>query len=254
MLDILYTTLNKVPLITAFVTVGIIMWAAYALGKMTNNRIHGSAIAILIGLILAYIGGTITGEKKGISDITLFSGFALMGGGMLRDFAIVSTAFGVKLEELKKAGLAGAVALVVSVVIATVLGAATAYAFGYTSAVDMATIGGGTVTFIVGPVTGAALGASSEVIALSVAAGVVKSIAVMILTPFLAKVAGLDNPAAAAVYGGLMGTTSGVSAGLAATDPKLVPYGALTATFYTGFGCLVVPSVGYMALLALFGN
>ena len=28
-------------------------------------------------------------------------------------------------------------------------------------------------------------------------------------------------------------------AGLAATDPKLVPYGAMTATFYTGLGCLL---------------
>lgn len=28
------------------------------------------------------------------------------------------------------------------------------------------------------------------------------------------------------IYGGLMGTTSGVAGGLAATDPKLVPYGA----------------------------
>ncbi|SOC19141.1 malonate transporter subunit MadM [Rhodobacter maris] len=253
MFDILYSTMEKVPLITAFLTVGVIMWVSYAIGKLTNNRVHGSAIAILVGLILAYVGGEITGGKKGISDVALFSGFALMGGSMLRDFAIVSTAFGVKLEELKKAGLPGVLALIISVIIATVIGAATAYAFGYTSPVDMATIGGGATTFIVGPVTGAALGASSEVIALSVAAGVVKSIAVMILTPFLAKIAGLDNPAAAAVYGGLMGTTSGVSAGLAATDPKLVPYGALTATFYTGFGCLVVPSIGYMTLVALFG-
>ncbi|AZB57973.1 malonate transporter subunit MadM (plasmid) [Cereibacter sphaeroides] len=253
MLDLILSTLNKLPLITAFAIVGIVMWASYALGRLLNNRIHGSAIAIVAGLALAYVGGIVTGGNKGISDITLFSGFGLMGGAMLRDFAIVSTAFGVRLEELKKAGLPGAVALVVSVAVATAIGAGVAYAFGYTNPVDMATIGGGATTFIVGPVTGAALGASSEVIALSVAAGVVKSIAVMILTPFLAKPAGLNNPAAAAVYGGLMGTTSGVSAGLAATDPKLVPYGALTATFYTGFGCLVVPSIGYMILVALFG-
>jgi len=43
----------------------------------------------------------------------------------------------------------------------------------------------------------------------------------------------------------LMGTTSGVTAGLAATDPRLVPYGAMTATFYTGLGCLLCPSVLY---------
>jgi hypothetical protein len=34
------------------------------------------------------------------------------------------------------------------------------------------------------------------------------------------------------VFGGLAGTTS-VSAGLAATDVRLVPYGALVATFHT---------------------
>ena len=54
---------------------------------------------------------------------------------------------------------------------------------------------------------------------------------------------GLDNPHAAMIFGGLIGTTSGVAAGLAATNPKLVPYGALTATFYTGLGVLLCPSV-----------
>ncbi|PTW60402.1 malonate transporter MadM subunit [Breoghania corrubedonensis] len=252
-MDILIHAVTKYPLVTAFVVVGIIMYVATLIGKIFAGRIHPSAIAIVIGLILAYIGGTHTGGKHGLADVSLFSGIGLMGGSVFRDFAIVATAFGVKLEELKKAGLPGVVALLVSIVLSTVIGAATAYAFGYTSAVDMATIGGGAVTFIVGPVTGNALGASSDVIALSVAAGVVKSISVMILTPFLAKTAGLDNPSAAAVYGGLMGSTSGVAAGLAATDARLVPYGALTATFYTGLGCLLVPSVGYMALVALVG-
>ena len=103
-----------------------------------------------------------------------------------------------------------------------------------------------------GPVTGSAIGASSEVIALSVAAGLVKSILVMTLTPFLAKYIGLDNPRSALIFGGLMGTTSGVAGGLAATDPKLVPYGAMTATFYTGLGCLLGPSVIFIAIRALF--
>ena len=49
------------------------------------------------------------------------------------------------------------------------------------------------------------------------------------------------------VYGGTMGTNSGVSAGLAATDPKLVPYGVMAATFYTGLGCLLGPSVLFLA-------
>ena len=56
----------------------------------------------------------------------------------------------------------------------------------------------------------------------------------------------MDNPVTAMVFGGLIGTTSGVAAGLAATDPKLVPYGALTATFYTGLGVLLCPSILYV--------
>ena len=79
------------------------------------------------------------------------------------------------------------------------------------------------MTYIVGPVTGEAIGASDTVITLSVAAGLVKSILVMIGTPLVAKYIGLNNPQSAMVFGGLMGTTSGVAAGLAATDPKLVP-------------------------------
>ncbi len=54
-------------------------------------------------------------------------------------------------------------------------------------------------------------------------------------------------------FGGLMGTVSGVTGGLAATDPKLVPYGALTATFHTGLGCLVAPSLLYFAVRAIIG-
>jgi hypothetical protein len=50
-----------------------------------------------------------------------------------------------------------------------------------------------------------------------------------------------------------MGTTSGVAGGLAATDPKLVPYGAMTATFYTGLGCLLGPSIVFVVIRALFG-
>ena len=241
------------PIVTAFVVVGVITYIAGIVSKSIGGRVAGSAIAICIGLALAYIGGSYTGGTKGLADITLFSGLALMGGKAFRDFAIVSTAFGARLEELKKAGLPGIVSLLVSVSVSIAIGAAIGYAFGYTDPVSLATIGGGATTFIVGPVTGAALGASSEVIALSIAAGVVKSIAIMILTPLVAKSAGLNNPQAAVVYGGLMGSTSGVAAGLAATDPKLVPYGALTATFYTGLGCLLAPSVGYIAIAAVFG-
>jgi malonate transporter MadM subunit len=63
---------------------------------------------------------------------------------------------------------------------------------------------------------------------------------------------GLNNPTSAMVYGGLVGTTSGVAGGLAATDVKLVPYGAMTATFYTGLGTLLCPSIGFMIINAIF--
>jgi malonate transporter MadM subunit len=124
-------------------------------------------------------------------------------------------------------------------------------AFGYRDAISITTIGAGAATYIVGPVTGSAIGATSDIIALSVAAGLVKSILVMTCTPLVARLIGLNNPSSALVFGGLMGTTSGVAAGLAATDPKLVPYGAMTATFYTGVGCLLAPSILYLLVKAI---
>ena len=66
--------------------------------------------------------------------------------------------------------------------------------FGYTDAVSIATIGAGTVTYIVGPVTGAALGASSEVMAIKYCSRISKSVLVMVGTPFIAKYIGLNNP------------------------------------------------------------
>jgi malonate transporter MadM subunit len=129
-----------------------------------------------------------------------------------------------------------------------------AYGFGYRDAVSLTTIGAGAITYLVGPVTGAALGADSAVMALSIATGVFKAVLVMVGTPFVARFIGLDNPRSAVIFGGLMGTVSGVTGGLAATDPKLVPYGALIATFHTGVGCLLAPSVLYFALRAVVGG
>ena len=236
-------------LLTAFALVGLTMAFAYwASDKLTRGRLHGSAIAILIGLILA----AAVGGKKGVADLPVLAGVGLMGGAMLRDLAIVATAFGVKLEEFAKSGVIGAVSLLTGLFTSFLVGGLIAYAFGYRDAVSITTIGAGAATYIVGPVTGAAIGASSEVIALSIAAGLVKAILVMVLTPFLAKPIGLDNPRSAMVFGGLMGTNSGVMAALAATDPKLVPYGAMTATFFTGLGCLLGPSLVFMINRALF--
>ncbi|MEC7993948.1 MAG: malonate transporter subunit MadM, partial [Pseudomonadota bacterium] len=190
---------------------------------------------------------------KGLADVSLFSGLGVLGGAMFRDFAIVATAFGAEMDALKRAGWVGALSVVLGVVLSFVTGAVVAIAFGFTDAVSISTIGAGAATYIVGPVTGTALGADSAVIALSVAAGLVKAILVMVATPLVAKRIGLNNPQSALIYGGLMGTTSGVAAGLAATDPKLVPYGAMTATFYTGVGCLLAPSVLYLSVIPLQG-
>ena len=254
MMEELVKVLVSNQLIFAFALVGITIWFSYWLSDtFTGGRIHGSAIAISLGLVIAWVGGVLEGGNKGIADVEVLAGIGIMGGAMFRDFAIVATAFGVDIRELKRAGIAGVVSVFAGVVVSFVVGVVIAIAFGYDDAVAITTIGAGAVTYIVGPVTGAALGASSEVIALSVAAGLVKSILVMTGTPAVARFIGLDNPQSAMVYGGLMGTTSGVAAGLAATDPKLVPYGAMTATFYTGLGCLLVPSVFFLVIRAMLG-
>lgn len=252
-MDIIESVFVRNNLIVAFAVVGVVMWVSYFLAdKLTNGRIHGSAIAIALGLLAAYFGGVATGGNTGVADVALLGGIGLMGGGMMRDFAIVATAFGVHLSELKKAGIAGVISIFAGVIVSFVVGAAIAVMFGYTDAAAITTIGAGAVTYIVGPVTGEAIGATDAVITLSVAAGLVKSILVMIGTPLVAKFIGLDNPQSAMVFGGLMGTTSGVAAGLAATDPKLVPYGAMTATFYTGVGCLLGPSILFFIVSAIF--
>ncbi|MFP5114922.1 malonate transporter subunit MadM [Bacillaceae bacterium C204] len=253
MLETLGSVFQNNGLIVSFAIVGFTMYLSYFISdKLTKGRIHGSAIAITLGLVLAYIGGVITGGEKGIADISLFTGIGLMGGGMLRDFAIVATAFGANFSEIKKAGVNGVLSLFIGVILSFIVGVCIALAFGYKDAVSLTTIGAGTATYIVGPVTGTAIGASSEVITISIAAGLIKSILTMIGTPFVAKYIGLNNPRTAMVYGGLMGTTSGVAGGLAATDPKLVPYGAVTATFYTGLGCLLGPSVLFLVTKAFF--
>lgn len=242
-------------IVTAFVFVGALTWFSYFLSaRLTRGHIHGSAIAITLGLVLAYFGGVMTGGSKGVADYSLLAGVGILGGAMFRDFAIVATAFGANLEAIKRAGFVAAFSVVLGVVLSFVVGAVTAVIFGYQDAVSITTIGAGAATYIVGPVTGTALGAGSEVIALSVAAGLTKSVLVMVGTPFIAKTVGLNNPQSALIYGGLMGTTSGVAGGLAATDPKLVPYGAMTATFYTGVGCLLAPSVLFLLVRSIMST
>ncbi len=254
-MEIISKFLEKNGIVFTFLVVSLIIYFSELISvKATNKKIPGSAIAIIIGLILAYFGGVASGGEKGIADIKIFSGFGVLGGSMFRDFAIVSTAMGASFIVIKRTGWAGVISLFLGITLSFIGGVLIALLWGYHDAISLTTIGAGACTYIVGPVTGAAIGASSDVIALSIAAGVVKAVFVTIGTPFIAKYIGLNNPHTAMVYGGLMGTTSGVSAGLAATDPKLVPYGALTATFYTGLGCLFCPSLLFIMMKIVFAD
>ena len=93
-MEIINQIIDKNGLIFAFLLVGAIMlFAKLFSNKITNNRIPDVAIAILFGLGLAFLG-----EKKGLADIPLFSGLAILGGSMLRDFSVVATAMGADLN------------------------------------------------------------------------------------------------------------------------------------------------------------
>ena len=257
MTDFLTTVTNLLSqngLLTGFVLVSLLALLANRLSKgLLKDKLQWSAVAMFAALFLSLIGGLITGGKKGLADIDAFSGLAFFGGSMFQEFSIVSLVAGVDIQMFKKYAPVCMLSLAVGLVISFLPGAAVAYLFGYRDAVSITTIGAGAMTFVVGPVTGAALGASSVAIAISVAAGLVKSVTIIVCAPLLAKHIGLDSPKAAVVFGGLMGTKSGTIAGLAATDETLVPFGVLSTAFYTGFGCLLCPSLFY-GIVRLFTN
>lgn len=252
-MDVIEKVFVQYNIVMSFLFVGLIIFAARRLASLTRGRVDYTAIAMIMGLALAYVGGVVSGQGKGgLSNIPMFSGLAIFGGAMFRDYAIIATAIGARWEEIKKAGLAAICSLFVGILSAYTIGVVIAKSFGFTNPIELATIGAGCVTYIVGPVTGTALGASSTVISLSIGAGVVKSVSTMLLTPFVARRIGLDNPKSAMIFGGLMGTTSGTVAALAAVDRRLVPYGALTATFITGLGCIICPSLLYLTTKMIF--
>ena len=67
-------------LILSFAVIGLVVFCSGYISRwLTMGRIQGSAIAILIGLALAYVGGRMTGGSKGLADISYFSGIALLG-------------------------------------------------------------------------------------------------------------------------------------------------------------------------------
>src|SRR6476620_5162545 len=110
MLHMIENVLVGQSMVAAFDVVGAVMWISLLVSKrLSAGRIHGSAIAIVIGLVLAYVGGLVTGGQKGLADIPVFAGIGLMGGAMLRDFAIVATAFEVDAIEARRAGMLGVI-------------------------------------------------------------------------------------------------------------------------------------------------
>src|SRR5258706_10092226 len=105
MWEILLRAARDNGLVTAFAVVGLVVLVSGFLSrKLTFGRVQGSAIAILMGLALAYVGGRMSGGTRGLADLALFAGVGLMGGNMMRDFAIVATAFEVHVEEARRAG------------------------------------------------------------------------------------------------------------------------------------------------------
>ena len=90
MMELIIQVLVKNGLLFAFLLVGVIMAVSYWLARrVLGGAIPGVALAIIIGLCLAFLGG-----ERGIADYPLFAGMALLGGSMLRDFAVVATAMG----------------------------------------------------------------------------------------------------------------------------------------------------------------
>lgn len=238
--------LREDSLLLAVIFVAILMMAANGIArKLLRRPEYGSAIAIVLGLAAAAIGGVVTGGDRGIADVALLSGVGTLGGTLIRDFTIITTAFNADPREIRRCGGKGIAALFLGVTVSFLAGALAAVAFGYRSAEEITVIAAGAVTFIVGPVTATALNVHSGAVAISIAAGLVKSIVIMIGTPLVARRIGLHDPESAMIYGAMMGSTSGVSAGLAAADETLVPYGAMMATFYLGLGCLLCPTVLY---------
>ena len=132
MMEILEKAAKENGLVTAFAVVGLVMMVSGFLSRrLTGGRVQGSAIAILLGLAMAYVGGRMSGGTKGLADIAQFSGIGLMGGNMLRDFAIVATAFEVHPEEARRAGWVGLIALLLGTVLPFMVGVGVARAFGY---------------------------------------------------------------------------------------------------------------------------
>lgn len=138
----LETLLSKNGVVMVLVFVGLLVWLSYVVSdRLTRGRLHGSAIAIFLGLLLACMSGWTTGGEKGVADLPALAGVAVLGGAMLRDLAIcghgVWRAGGRTAERrADRRRFAGPLGLVVSFVV----GGATAFACGYRDAASIVTL------------------------------------------------------------------------------------------------------------------
>ena len=71
-----------------------------------------------LGYVTGLTGIDLQKQKRG----RMLAGIGLMGGAMLRDFAIVATACEVDVEQAKKAGLIGVVALLLGTILPFIVG------------------------------------------------------------------------------------------------------------------------------------
>ena len=239
-------------LIFSLLCVGALMLTAQFLSrKVTGGRIHPSAFSIVLGLAAAYVGGLLAHGSHGLADIAAFSSIGILGGSALRDFTAVAVSYGADIKEFWKYKGEMVGALLFGVALSYFSAIAIALLMGYRDGKELTVLAAGAVTFIVGPVTASALGVTSNVVAISIAIGVIKSIAIMLLTPVAVRRLGLASPRFVMLYGGMLGSTSGVAAGLMAVDDSLVPYGTLATSFYMGVGCLLCPTILYSLTCAL---
>jgi hypothetical protein len=71
--------------------------------------------------------GSAPAEKEGSADIEVLSGIGVTGGAMLRDLAIVATAFGVRMDEFRRTGVSGILSLLIGVMMSFAVGACVAW-------------------------------------------------------------------------------------------------------------------------------
>lgn len=97
MWPIIENALEHNDLVTAFAVVGAYhVVVGCTIIEIPHLRAGCTARPSPLSSAWCWPGGTVTGGQKGLADMALFSGIGLMGRAMLRDFAIVATAFEVQ--------------------------------------------------------------------------------------------------------------------------------------------------------------